>query len=839
MRNGGLRCGMMCALLLASAAHAGDWLAKDGQSAYRIVLQEGASPSEQHAAEVLRDHFKQCTGVELAIGNGAPEAGQAMILLGCGPLAKQLGVDPAPEQLGEQGYVLRTLGKDVVIAGTHAAGTLYGAYDFLETVLGVRWYAPGITRTPAAKEVALPALDKLVKPAFRYRNTSYCWAGADADFRSRMHDNSGGGLEDCPYGVQFTFDGSCHSYFRFISPGEFFDTHPEYFSEIGGVRRGGETQLCLTNPDVLEIVTERMLKRMADQPNDRQHNFSQMDCYSYCQCPRCNEINAKYGTRGGTQYWFLNQLAERTAKVYPNKLINTLAYMYTEEPPKDLVMHPNVAVWLCHMYPSCDSHPIATCPLNADYKRRAEAWAKITSHLYVWHYIVDFAHYFNPFPNLRAMAADMRFYRDIGVEGIYLQGNGSNGGEFYLLRPYYGMKLLWNPDEDPEAIQKDFLEGYYGAAAGPIQEYLRLLHDKVANDNIHMHLYTNPAQGYLTDEVMQEAKACFDRAEAAVKEDAELLERVRVARMPLGYAGMFPRNGYVIEPGRLTFQGEIAPMSDVIDFVGRMRRHDFPTLREASGDPNQMMLMDLLFTMPMALEKIGNAAMTVQVAPMLGGRALQIVDNASGQCVTATNVTRCLFFPFQGGEENRIGSFFDTGQTGFFDQYQVVEKSPVRLVIQANSGGWQIRRELALLEERPVLRTTVTVTNTGKKPREAILRSHTEMDLGELTKTGVHVIDRTGAAVDRPMPAIIAGLREGEHYLDERAPKGSWTLTGTKGLQVTQRFEDAALDYAWLYAYPDYLNDLEVELWAKPVSVAPGASASFTHELEIGPAAKP
>jgi hypothetical protein len=42
----------------------------------------------------------------------------------------------------------------------------------------------------------------------------------------------------------------------------------------------------------------------------------------------------------------------------------------------------------------------------------------------VWHYIVDFAHLFNPFPNLGGLAEDIRFYRDIGAEGVYLQGWG-------------------------------------------------------------------------------------------------------------------------------------------------------------------------------------------------------------------------------------------------------------------------------------------------------------------------------------------------------------------------------------------------------------------------------
>lgn len=813
------------------------YLVKGGESSYRILLESSASPSEKQAAQDLQSHFKACTGVELPIVTQQPAGAAPMIVLGCGPTAQRLGIAPAPADLGEQGYVIRTVPPHLVIAGTPAAGTLYGAYDFLENCMGVRWYAPGVTKTPHVTELPLPKVDKLVRPAFACRDISYAWQGGDADFRARQRENAGSGGPDNPQGIQHEHDGRCHSYFRFISPDEFFDTHPEYFSEIGGVRRRQETQLCLTNPDVLEIVTERMLKRIAANPNARQYNFSQMDYYNYCQCPACTAMNQKYGTLGGTQFWFVNQLAERVAKVYPDKVIGTLAYIYTEEPPKNLVMHLNVAVWLCHMYPSCDSHPIATCPLNAEYKRRALAWSKICSHLYIWHYIIDFAHYYNPFPNFGAMAADIRFYRDIGAEGIYLQGMGAPGGEMHLLRPYYGMKLVWNPDADPQAIIRDFLEGYYGPAAPAIEAYVKLLQAKVDSDNIHMHLYTNPGQGYLTDDLVNQAMALFDQAEAAVQGDPELLERVRVARMPLIYARVFPRNGYAVENGALRFKGPIAPVTEVTEMSNRMRAHGFTSLREMAWiEAGQLPMLAMIMSSPIPCPSIENKHLTVDVSPFLGGRALRITDRRSGECVTAYNTTRNLTFPFCGGQETRIGGTYSWG--GSFEQYSVAEKTDTSMTLAATVGGLSLKRTLSLAPDAPVLTIATQLSNPGEKPASANLRSHTEFDLGDLRGSTVRFTDRTGQAITRDMEPIIAGLREGEHYLDQKAPKGSWTFTGTKGIEVTQTFDDGQLDFAWVYAYPDYLNDLEAELWAKPVTLAPGESTTFTVTLEVRPASK-
>jgi hypothetical protein len=798
------------------------------------VLNPGASPSERQAAKELQTHFQACTGVKLSIVEGFPKEDVPMIILGCGPVARKLGVNPSRQQLGEQGFLFRAAPPHIVIAGSREAGTLYGVHRFLEDYLGVRWYAPGVTKTPKVENLVIPSTERLVRPAFLYRHTSYRWPGGDANFFARMGKNIGGGDADNPHGIQYEFHGTCHSYFRYIHPNEYFESHPEYFSEIGGIRRRADTQLCLTNPDVLEIVTRKMLELMKKRPNVRQFNFSQMDYYNYCQCPKCRAMKEKYGTVGGTQFWFVNELAKHTSKVYPDKLISTLAYMYTEEPPKNLKMHPNVAVWLCHMYPSCDSHPIATCPRNVDYKRRAIEWSKICSHLYVWHYIVDFAHYYTPFPNFRALAADLKFYRDIGVEGLFLQGMGQGvgGGEFSLLRPYYVMKLAWNPDQDPDEIICDFLQGYYGPAWEPIWQYIVMLHDKVENEDIHMHLYTNPAQGYLSDDIVDRAMELFDQAEAAVKDNPELLERVRVTRMPLTYARMFPINGYKIEDNRLVFQGKPASITEVAKFVARMKDHGFSVIREDDGDPRSLLMIGaMLFSQPEVVT-ISNEHLSVEVVPVLAGRALRINDSKSGQCVTSYNVEQSLFFPFCGGLESRVGELLRW--YGWIEPAYVVKQTSTSITVALQTtNGFNLERTLTLVPGKPILQVKSVLTNPGNKPKSARLRSHLELNLGKLRSTRVSFTNLAGRNIDKDMAKIIAGLREGEYYRSQNTPRGSWIFTGTKGLQLIQRFNNDQIDYAWLYAYPEDLGELEVELWLKRTVLKPGQSVTLDQEIEI------
>jgi hypothetical protein len=135
-----------------------------------------------------------------------------------------------------------------------------------------------------------------------------------------------------------------------------------------------------------------------------------------------------------------------------------------------------------------------------------------------------------------------------------------------------------------------------------------------------------------------------------------------------------------------------------------------------------------------------------------------------------------------------------------------------------------------------VLTVESEVTNPGSDVREVRLRSHLELDLGDLAQTRVRFTAKDGASVDKDMTDILAGLREGEHYYDLDAPDGTWTLSGTKGLEVTQSFDATAIDFTWLYAYPEDLGEVEAELWAPAVGLGPGESVRLRHQLAITPA---
>ena len=411
-------------------------------------------------------------------------------------------------------------------------------------------------------------------------------------------------------------------------------------------------------------------------------------------------------------------------------------------------------------------------------------------------------------------------------------GHKGGGGEFSLLRPFYGMKLLWDPDQDPVALRRDFLDGYYGPAAQPLESYIEMLHDEVTDKSIHMHLYTNPGQGYLSDEIMKAAGDYFDLAEELAGADEELLERVKVARMPLTYARLFPRNGYIFEAGKLLWQGEFAPVEEVMAFIERMKAHGFETVREVGGQLDYLLLMYSAFSSNLTLKTIESDHLRVDVVAELGGRALRILHKESGECITANNVVPNLYFPYAGGLEDRIGGLYEAygwvepaGISGHTDDSLNISMSTV--------NGFQIVRTLTLDLDAPILHVKSTVTNPSDGNMEASFRTHLELDLGELHETRIAFTSLSGEAVDMGVAGVIANLREGEHFYDQKAPAGSWTFTGTKGLAVNWSFDNAQVEHSWLYAYPDTLGELEAELWTPRIDLDPGDSIELEHSIEV------
>ena len=80
---------------------------------------------------------------------------------------------------------------------------------------------------------------------------------------------------------------------------------------VEGVRRK-DGQLCLTNPEVLDIVTARVLEHMRADPSARIFSVSSNDWFNPCDCPVCRKAVEESGAQSGPLLRFVNAVAGDT-----------------------------------------------------------------------------------------------------------------------------------------------------------------------------------------------------------------------------------------------------------------------------------------------------------------------------------------------------------------------------------------------------------------------------------------------------------------------------------------------------------------------------------------------
>ncbi len=480
--------------------------------------------------------LKQICGAELAVVTHAAPVPPAGIFVGQSKHTDALGLKLDLAKLGPEGFVLKTAGGHIFIAGSRVRGTMYGCTTFLEK-LGVRWLTPKVTIIPKAAMLTVPSLDEVQTPAFEYREPYFTEAFGQS-WAARIKNNGQSAWLSDNEGGKVTYHPFVHSFDKMIPPA-MFATHPEYFSLVKGKRTGGYTQRCLSNPEVLKLSIEAVRSWIKESPKSMIYSVSQNDCYNFCECDNCKAIEAKYGgTHAGLYLWFVNQIAEAIEKDYPDKLIDTLAYQFTEQTPTGIAPRKNVRVRLCPIS-VCEAHPYEKCSHKntVAFAKNLAEWAKITDTMYIWHYNTNFSHYLLPFPDFDEFPDSIRLYKRSGVKGIFFEGayGRGGGGADADLHSYVMAKMLWDSTLDSNALVNEWMAGVYGDSSKPMRKWFDLLHEKVRTPDKHFFIYDPPTVYYMSADVIAAGDALFDEAEKAATGNALASEYVAKARLGLRY----------------------------------------------------------------------------------------------------------------------------------------------------------------------------------------------------------------------------------------------------------------------------------------------------------------
>lgn len=741
------------------------WITADKFDRLHVVVGIGASEPDYWAAGRVRQHWTTATGFEVSIDRH-PRPGAVNVWVGSAnnPFLSLLNL----EGLSSEGYVLRTVaakqlrrferfpgelaGKHLVMAGGGPRGTLYAELEFMETMLGARVLVPEQIAWPPPP-LALPEINIRREPAFAYRDISYR-NFLRLPWFSHAHRLNGhwSGVPD-HWGGHTRYvrgdEGFGHTFHYFVDPEEYFDAHPEYFAEIDG-ERVKYAQLCLTNETVLAITIAkaRALLREA-APNERILSISQMDYHwfdSWCTCANCKAIDDRERSHSGSILHFVNQVADAVADEYPDARIDTFAYLYSRKPPRRLKPHPNVIVRLCAI--ECDySRPISdrSSPRNRAFARDLKKWSRIAPTLFVWDYTQNWYSFQAPHPNLHILQPNLAFYAKHGVDGVFEQASPRHSNsDFEMLKGYLLARSLWNPNLDWEPLYEDFLRTYYQDAAPFVDEYLKLITDRVRQDEVVM-TFENSV-GWMDAALVEQAQAIFASAFAAVRDEV-VLERLEHAYVHVQYAALVcPPLVHADEEAYVLTR---PPSQSFEEYWDMLRAYG---VRYLNDYPIQDFWDRLEGTTPLRyerlpIEKIANGRLELWVVPDRGGAAVRMIDRVTGRDWLTGHED---ILNVRGRFQEWIAS--DAGEFDALEKrFEVVDQGSDYIVLGvALENGLALERELRLAPDSTAVDVRIRITNEAEVALEPVVELDPELSAEGMGKAQLWV-ERAGVWAKEPL----------------------------------------------------------------------------------------
>jgi hypothetical protein len=522
-----------------------------------IVLPADATEVEKTAASELNTYFGKITGTELSVVTEGETAVTAGIYIGTTQFAAANKVT-YPEAKFNEGWAIKAVNGNLVVIGGRERGVLYGVYHLLEDEFGVRWWTYWEEYVPSTPVLTIAGNFKNSgKPALVWRDMHGGRTSIGETNLFCVRNRLNGDTANAPmtHGGEEAFGllAHVHTFNRYFDIND-FRTNPEWFAYVNGGRIS-TGQLCLTNEGLIEEMAKRVMVSIersyaaADAAGEKRpqlYDISPNDQEEHCSCENCTKARNEKGP-SGLLIDFINKVAAKVAPVYPDAYIETLAYAtYIDIPLDGTKPADNVVIRLAI------SGRDALHGLNHEYNEKTvqqiKDWVSITKEgqLYLWDYNVF---YNNPgvAPMVMDYAENYQLLNELGIDGYFGEQENPIMADFWDMQFWMNAKLMENPNLDEETLLNDFLNGYYGAAAPYIREYLDMMNKKANATLVRMGFSAGTINAkWLGAEEMVKGQELIEKALKAVGNNPDLQRRVRQVRNALDRM-LLERYDYFVE----------------------------------------------------------------------------------------------------------------------------------------------------------------------------------------------------------------------------------------------------------------------------------------------------
>lgn len=460
-----------------------DYLVKDGKTEYIIVYPENPTTYETTAVEELTVLFYQGTGILLSAkkDNENIPSNTAFISIGKTKQLEKTDIEITSDELGYTGSKVKTIGRNVYIAGNTGMGSLFGVYEFLHYSIGYEFYADQVITFDKKSSYALKLFDITLIPdidigEFGWRK----FRDYDTDAISNRYKSFNPSYTTVGHGMG-------HNTFWYLPKEIYFEDHPDWYAPDG-------QQLCFSNTEMVDEFAKNVIARFSTEPVDEKRLMifiGQEDVFVWCSCPKCAASKKKYGTDSAVLIKFMNKLAEKIdAWIAENQPGREVVYMFfayhcSLTPPvemapdgtirpydndQSLILRDNVYPWIAHLA-SGWSDPIEE---DDSFKYIIEGWDALANKICFYSYCFHSRQQYVNFDNLNSLQQNLQLLKE--YDTFYFMDQGGlqepDSPTFVAYRAYITYKLIWDVNANVQVLKENFFANYYDDASEWLMKYL-------------------------------------------------------------------------------------------------------------------------------------------------------------------------------------------------------------------------------------------------------------------------------------------------------------------------------------------------------------------------------
>ena len=477
-----------------------------------IVTARTAGEAERFAAEELSRYFEKMSGTALPVreGTSGHDTPSILILDGARPSNRKLLRDCPLDELEHDGYLIKSVGRDLIITSLDPFGIVHGTYQYLVRVLGVRFYDYGSAGedVPCLETITHEPVSILKNPRLSYRamqmtyrlaridwmaknGFNYARIGADHDldwWDERLREMA---PEFQKRGIRISF--GHHDFHMFIPEKLYLEDHPEYFPEANG-KRGRRAQFCwnLKNSEVLDEVVHRLERFLSRHPEIETLDFwpsdglCELDAEDYRAVVgeerpayegwQDQVAGASETARMGNPYKadvyaaLTCHVAEALAPKFPDCKIVIVAYGDLTQPSTRIRLPENVICTIA-MYWRCYRHGLfeEDCVYNDQYRQIVREWREMypdrDTHL-AEYYMGMTAYASLPYPILTTLFEEWPRLLEMGVTGAKV--HTGRDADFttvpYNINYLAFQSIAWDDARSADEFLETYCRGFFGDA---------------------------------------------------------------------------------------------------------------------------------------------------------------------------------------------------------------------------------------------------------------------------------------------------------------------------------------------------------------------------------------